>query len=121
MAINSIIHDYLNLRKVCGGWVPLTLTDDQKQLSLQFCRHSLKRFEEGRSRRIFDKITGDESCFYCHDPKLKEQWKVCLSTTDQRSSKVHRNKSAGKRMVAVFFHQICFNSTCSISNRCNGE
>ena len=27
-AINPIIHDYLNLRKVCGGWVPHTLTDD---------------------------------------------------------------------------------------------
>ena len=28
MAINSIMHDYLNLRKVCGEWLPLTLTDD---------------------------------------------------------------------------------------------
>ena len=26
--INSIVHDYLNLRKVCGGWVPHALTDD---------------------------------------------------------------------------------------------
>ena len=32
MTINSIIHDCLNLRKVCGGWVPHTLTDDQKQV-----------------------------------------------------------------------------------------
>ena len=46
--INSIIHDYLNLRKACARWVPHTLTNDQKQLPLQFCRHSLKRFEKGR-------------------------------------------------------------------------
>ena len=71
--INSIIHDYLNLRKVCGGWIPHALTDDQKQLPLQFCRHSLKRFEENRSRHVFDIITGDESCFYHYDPQLKEQ------------------------------------------------
>ena len=71
--INSIIHDYLNLRTVCGGWVPHTLTDDRKQLPLQFCCHSLKRFEEGRSRRVFDIITGDESCFYHYDTQLKEQ------------------------------------------------
>ena len=51
------IHHYFYLRKVCGGWVPLTLTDDR----VQFCRHSLKRFEEGQSRRVFDIITGDES------------------------------------------------------------
>ena len=61
--INSIIHDYLNLSKVCARWVPLTRTDDQKQLGLQFCHHSVKRFEEDRSRRVFDIITGDESCF----------------------------------------------------------
>ena len=67
------IHDYLNLRKVCARWVLHTLSDDQKQLQLQFCHHSLKRFEEGRSRRVFDIITGDESCFYHYDPELKEQ------------------------------------------------
>ena len=71
--IISIIHGYLNLRKVCGGWVLHTLTDDQKLFRVQFCRHSLKRFEEGRSRRIFNIITGDESCFYHYDPELKEQ------------------------------------------------
>ena len=71
--INSIIHDYLNLRKVGGGWVPHTLTDDQKRLRLQFCRHSLKRFEEGWSRRVFAIITNEESCFYHYDPELEEQ------------------------------------------------
>ena len=102
-AINSMIHDYLNLRKVCTRWVPYTLTDDQKQLPPQFCHHSLKGFEEGRSRRVFDIITGDESCFHHCDLELKEQRKVCLSTTDQRPIQVHQNKSARKRIVAVFF------------------
>ena len=73
MAINSVMHHYLKLRKVCARWVPLALIDDQKQFRLQFCRHSLKRFEEGRSRRIFDIITRDESCFYHYDRELKEQ------------------------------------------------
>ena len=68
--INSIIHDYLNLRKVCARWVPHTLTDDQKQLRVQFCHHSLKRFEEGRFHRVFNIITGNEACFYRYDPEL---------------------------------------------------
>ena len=102
-SINSIIHDYLNVRKVCDGWVPHTLTDDQKQLRLQFCRHSIKRFEEDRSRCAFDIITGDEFWFYHYDPELKEQCKSLLSTTDQRLTEVHRNKNGEKRMVAVFF------------------
>ena len=73
MSINSIIHDYLNLRKACTRWVPLTLTNDQKQLRVRFCCHSPKRFEEGRSRRVFHIITGDESCFHHYDHELKEQ------------------------------------------------
>ena len=72
-AINSIIHDYLNLRKVRARWMPYILTDDQEQLRVQFCRHSLKRFEEGRSRPVFHIINGDESCFYHYDLELKEQ------------------------------------------------
>ena len=83
--------------------MPHTLTDDQKQLRVQFYRHSLKRFEEGRPRRVFDMITADVSCFYHYDPELKEQRKVYLSTTDQHPTKVHRNKSARRRVVAVFF------------------
>ncbi|CAF4782647.1 unnamed protein product, partial [Rotaria sp. Silwood2] len=75
-AINSIIHDYLNLRKM---------------------------FEERQSRCVFDIITGDESWFYHYDSKLKEQSKVWLSTTDPSPTKIHRTKSAGKRMVAIFF------------------
>ena len=72
-AIDSIIYDYLHLRKVCARWVPHILAVDQKQLRLQFCRHSLKRFEEARSRCVFDIITGDESYFYHYDPELKQQ------------------------------------------------
>jgi histone-lysine N-methyltransferase SETMAR len=102
-AIYSIIHDYLKLRKVCARWVPHQLTNDQKQWRIEFCRHSLKRFEEGQSRRVFDIITGDESWFYHYDPETKEQSKVWVSKTDPRPTKVHRNKSSGKRMVAVFF------------------
>ena len=55
MAIN---HDYLNLRKVCDGWTSSILPSFTK---------------EGRSYRVFDIITDDESCFYHYDYELKEQ------------------------------------------------
>ncbi|CAF1130283.1 unnamed protein product [Rotaria sordida] len=41
--------------------------------------------------------------FYHYDPELKEQPKVWMSTTDPRPTKIHRTKSAGKRMAAIFF------------------
>ncbi|CAF3374291.1 unnamed protein product [Rotaria sp. Silwood2] len=102
-AVNSIIHDYLKLRKVCARWAPHQITEGQKQLRVEFCQQSLKRFEEGRSRRVFDIITGDEPWFYHYDSTTKEQSKVWVSKTDPRSTKVHRVKSSGKQMVTIFF------------------
>jgi [histone H3]-lysine36 N-dimethyltransferase SETMAR len=102
-AIYSILHDYLKLRKFRTRWVPHQLTHDQKRLRVQFCRESLKRFEEGRSRRVFDIITGDESWFYHYDPETKEQSKMWVPKEGHRPMKVRRNRSSGKRMVAIFF------------------
>ena len=95
-AVDSIIHDYLKLRKVCVQWAPHQLTDDQKQSRNQFCQHSFKRFEEDRSRRVFDVITRDEEWFYHYDPETKEQTKMWVSKTDPRPIKVLQNKSSGK-------------------------
>ncbi len=75
-AINSIIHDYLKLREVCARWVSHQLTNDQKQLRIQFYPHSLKIFEEGPFRRVFNIVTGDKLWFYLYDPNKKELSKV---------------------------------------------
>ena len=64
--------------------------------------NSVKRFEEGRSRRVFDIRTADECFSYYYHSQLKEQWKVCLSTIDQHRSKVHRNKSARGNLCCEF-------------------
>ena len=102
-SINSIIHDHLHLRKVCARWVPHCLTDDQKRFRIEFCRRTLKRFEGGRSRRVFDIVTIDESWFYHFDPETKQQSTVWISKNEARPTKVRRSRSAGKRMVAIFF------------------
>jgi [histone H3]-lysine36 N-dimethyltransferase SETMAR len=102
-AIYSILHDHLKLRKVCARWMPHQLTRDQKWLRIQFCRESLKRFEGGRPRCVFDIITGDESWFYHYDPETKEQSKMWVPKEGDRPTKVRRNRSSRKRMVAMFF------------------
>lgn len=76
---------------------------DQKRLRIKFCQESLKRFEGGRSGSVFDIITGDESWFYHFDPETKEQSKMWVSKESPRPTKVRRNRSSGKRMVAIFF------------------
>ena len=75
-AIYSILHDHLKLRKVCARWVKHSLTNDQKRLRIQFCRQSLKQFEQERSRCVFDILTGDQSWFHHYDPETKQQSKT---------------------------------------------
>ena len=77
-------------------WVTHSLTNDQKRLRIQFCRKSLQRFEQGRSRCVFDIVTGDGSWFHHYDSETKQQSKTLVSKDDPRPTKVRRNKSFGK-------------------------
>ena len=63
----------------------------------------MKRFEQGRSRRVSDIVTGDESWFHHYDSETKQQSKTWVSKDDPRPTKVRRNKSFRKRMIAIFF------------------
>jgi Transposase (partial DDE domain) len=102
-SVNSIIQDHLHLRKVRTRWVPHCLTDDQKSLRIESCHQTLKRFEGGRSRRVFDIVTIDESWLYYFNPGTKQQSTVWISKNEARPTKVRRARSTGKRMVAIFF------------------
>jgi hypothetical protein len=59
MAIHTILHEHLSLRKITSRWVPYDLTDDQKRKRVLFCQQNLAKFNEGKWR-ICDIITGDE-------------------------------------------------------------
>ena len=72
----SILYDYLGLRKITCRWVPRFLTKAQKQDRADYCLAVLKKFDGGKSKRVHDIITGDESCFYYYDPETKRQSQV---------------------------------------------
>ena len=63
-ATESTRHDYLDLRKITCRWVPRFLTEAQKQDRVDYCLAMLKKFDGGRLKRVYDIITGNESCFY---------------------------------------------------------
>lgn len=39
-AVHQILHDSLNMRKVCARWVPKMLTPEQKQARVSGCHHT---------------------------------------------------------------------------------
>lgn len=83
--------------------MPHFLNEAQKQDRVDYCQKMLEKFDGGRSKRVYDVITGDESWFYYYDPEMKRQNQVWIGRNDPHPTKVRRQRSAGKHLFAIFF------------------
>ena len=99
-SLTRILHNSLGVRKRCTCWVPHNLTEEQKQGRVDWCTHMLRKFDGGRSPRIWDIVTGDETWVYQYDPKTKQQWAF---PDENPPVKFKRNRCASKQMIACFF------------------
>eukprot|EP00794_Sanderia_malayensis_P008399 gene8399-9299_t len=79
-AVHTILHEKLQVRKVTARWVPHCLTDQQKDHRVNWCQFMLQKFDEGKSKRVYDIVTGENP-----------------------TQKFRRSRSVGKKMVASFF------------------
>ena len=59
--VQTILKKRLDLRKVCAGWVPHLLTEEQKTQRLKCARELLKTYIGCNSRVISNLLTGDET------------------------------------------------------------
>lgn len=104
-AVNSILHDHLGVRKIASRWIPHLLTDDQKQRRVDWCKFMMEKFDNGRSKSVFEIVTGDETWIYAYDPETKQQSTVWVFEDEPPPTKVTRARSVAKQMVAVFFRK----------------
>ncbi len=65
----------------------------------------LKKFDGGKSKRVNEIVTGDETFVYCYEPETKQQSAVWVFDEEPPPTKVVRSKSVGKQMIAVFFRR----------------
>ena len=79
------------------------MSDRLKCTGVEWCTEILKRFNNGDSRRVSDIVTGDETWIYPVDPETKRQSSVWIFPDEQPPTKVKRQRSFGKKMVATFF------------------
>jgi histone-lysine N-methyltransferase SETMAR len=107
-AVRVILRDHLKVRKVNARWVPHSLTDEQKQERVNWCKNMLKKYKNGHSKRVWDIVTGDETWLYFFEPKTKQKSATWIGENDARPTKVKQSKSAGKRMFALFFRKAGF-------------
>ena len=116
-AINTILHQHLMVRKLCARWIPHHLTPVQKEYRVQWCRSTLDRFRRGSSNLVYNIITGDETWVYCYDPEKKQQSAVWVFENESAPTKVVREKSRNKKMVASFFGITGHVSTVALEDR----
>ena len=66
--IDGIIHEHLNMSKVCARLVPKMLTPEMKDSRVRSSEESLELMQENWDlfKRRF--ITGDETCIHHYDP-----------------------------------------------------
>lgn len=100
--VRKILHDDLNMSKVCAKLVPKNLSADQKLMRLRICSDVLEQFDNDPSmeERI---ITCDETWIFQYDVETKRQSMHWKSPASPRSKKGRMSKSKFKAMLIVFF------------------
>jgi histone-lysine N-methyltransferase SETMAR len=102
-ALHIILHDHLQMRKVCFLWLPHALTDKQKAGCISWCHEMLSKFKNGVSRYVNRILTGDETWLYFYDMPTKAQNKVWDFEDENMLVSVQKSRSMKKRMATVFF------------------
>ena len=72
-SLARILHDCLGVRKRCARWVPHKSSEEQKRGRVDWCTHMLRKLDRGRSPRVWDIVSGDETWVYQYDPETKQQ------------------------------------------------
>ena len=109
-SLTRIFHNCLGVRKRCARWVTHSLSEEQKRGRVHWRTHMRRKFDGGRSPRVWDMSTGDETWVYHYDPETKQQSAVWVFPDENPPVKFKRNKSASKQMINAFL--------CKIRPRC---
>ncbi|KAI6646177.1 hypothetical protein LOD99_9384 [Oopsacas minuta] len=72
-AINTILHDYLGVRRSAARWIPHNLSEMQLEARVEWCKFMLKKFKGGEYKRVYDILTCDETWIYQYDLETKRQ------------------------------------------------
>lgn len=72
-ATQTILHECLGVHKATSRWIPHLLSHEEKDRRVEWCQFMIEKFEDGRSKRVDDIVTCDETWAYCYDPETKRQ------------------------------------------------
>ena len=116
-SLTRILHDCLGVRERCARWVPHKLSEEQKRGRVDWCTHMLRKFDGGRSPRVRDIVTGDETWVYQYDPETKQQSAVWVFPDENPPVKFKRNRNASKQIIAYFYAKFGHVATIPLEDR----
>ena len=71
--VESIIHEYMGMRKLSAQWVPKRLDTVQKRQRCQSSEQLLEFFRRDPNDVLSQLVTMDETWLYHYDPETKQQ------------------------------------------------
>lgn len=100
--VRQILHNNLNMNKVCAKMVPKNLSQDQKDNRKNICSDILQMINE-QPNLLENVITCDDTWIFQYDPETKRQSMHWKTPTLPIIKKVRMSKSKLKVMLIVFF------------------
>ena len=70
---------------------------------MEWCLHTLRKFNGGGSERVWYIVTGNETFVYQNDPEVKQQSSVYFLPGESPPVKFKSSRSTPKHTIAVFF------------------
>jgi histone-lysine N-methyltransferase SETMAR len=100
--VRQILHDNLNMTKVCAKLVPKNLFQEQKDNRKNICCDVMERLK-AEPDLLTHVITCDETWIFQYNPETKRQSMHWKTPTSPRMKKARMRKSKLKAMLIVFF------------------
>ena len=91
--VRTILHDYLNMNRICARWVPKLLSTDEQNRRVDVSRQFLRRHAREGDEFLKRIITCDETWLWLFDPKTKQQSSQWRETSSPPPTKARVSKS----------------------------
>ena len=66
--VHIIIHENLNMRRLCARWIPKMLSECQKTQRVESCQRFVQRFEREGEDFLSRIVTADETWISLYEP-----------------------------------------------------
>jgi histone-lysine N-methyltransferase SETMAR len=101
--VGYILHEELDMKKLCARWVPRLLTADQKRIRMKISEQCLECFIKNEAYFVRRFIIMDETWIHQYTPESKQQSKQWAEAGCSAAKKISSVPSAGKFMASVFW------------------